>query len=469
MKYKTIAIILAPMLFLSAFSCQSTTPDNSEKTQPESDSTAEIASSLPERDFQNYPFTFLNGNTSYTYNNVTASEQNGETINDAIYKRNLDVEEMYNITIEEIISDNPQSDFTKSVTAQDNCFDIALLRMEWAFPAVLENQALNWNLIPHLNLDQPYWVQGSISGMSLMNNVYFAVSLFDVSHFESVRTFLFNKNMVAEYNMDSPYQLVKDGKWTLDKFYEMSLSTAQDLDNDGKWTANDQYGVIGYSNVLCNTLMTGVGSILSIGKDDNDMPYFDLDNEYNMERLLAVSKLFENKDGFVYKENDQNMFRDGKSLFLSCLFSEVIPLRDMEDDFGIIPAPKYDEQQSEYINLGGSPFFMVVPVTADNLDRTGAIMEALAMLSTDVIDTAYYDIVLKGKSSRDSESLEMLDLIFSTLEYYHPLANSYLNSPLADQYIWNGRSDFASYFASVKDQINTDIDTAMKTYSDNVK
>ena len=376
---------------------------------------------------------------------------------------------MYNITIEEIISENPQSDYTKSVVAQDNSFDIALLRMEWAFPAVLENQALNWNLIPHLNLDQPYWVQGSISGMSLMNNVYFAVSLFDVSHFESVRTFLFNKNMVAEYNMDSPYQLVKDGKWTLDKFYEMSLSTAQDLDNDGKWTANDQYGVIGYSNVLCNTLMTGVGSILSIGKDDNDMPYFDLDNEYNMERLLAVSKLFENKDGFVYKENDQNMFRDGKSLFLSCLFSEVIPLRDMEDDFGIIPTPKYDEQQSEYINLGGSPFFMVVPVTADNLDRTGTIMESLAMLSTDVIDTAYYDIVLKGKSSRDSESLEMLDLIFSTLEYYHPLANSYLNSPLADQYIWNGRSDFASYFASVKDQINTDIESAMKTYSDNVK
>lgn len=469
MKHKTIAIILAPMLSLSALSCQSPTPDNPEKTQPESDSTTEITSSLPERDFQKYPFTFLNGNTSYTYNNVTASEQNGETINDAIYKRNLDVEEMYNITIEEIISENPQSDYTKSVVAQDNSFDIALLRMEWAFPAVLENQALNWNLIPHLNLDQPYWVQGSISGMSLMNNVYFAVSLFDVSHFESVRTFLFNKNMVAEYNMDSPYQLVKDGKWTLDKFYEMSLSTAQDLDNDGKWTANDQYGVIGYSNVLCNTLMTGVGSILSIGKDDNDMPYFDLDNEYNMERLLAVSKLFENKDGFVYKENDQNMFRDGKSLFLSCLFSEVIPLRDMEDDFGIIPTPKYDEQQSEYINLGGSPFFMVVPVTADNLDRTGAIMESLAMLSTDVIDTAYYDIVLKGKSSRDSESLEMLDLIFSTLEYYHPLANSYLNSPLADQYIWNGRSDFASYFASVKDQINTDIESAMKTYSDNVK
>ena len=62
----------------------------------------------------------------------------------------------------------------------------------------------------------------------------------------------------------------------------------------------------------------------------------------------------------------------------------------------------------------------------------------------------------------------MLDLIFSTLQYYHPLANSYLNSPLADNYIWNGKTDFASYFASVKDKINSEIDDAMNTYNENV-
>ena len=85
-----------------------------------------------------------------------------------------------------------------------------------------------------------------------------------------------------------------------------------------------------------------------------------------------------------------------------------------------------------------------------------------------LIDKAMYDIVLKGKSSRDDESVEMLDLIFSTLQYYHPLANSYLNSPLADNYIWNGKTDFASYFASVKEKINAEIDDAMNTYNANV-
>lgn len=143
-------------------------------------------------------------------------------------------------------------------------------------------------------------------------------------------------------------------------------------------------------------------------------------------------------------------------------------MRDSETDFGIIPTPKWNEEQKEYINLGGSPFFMTVPITAEDLDRTGAVMEALAYDSMGLIDKAMYDIVLKGKSSRDEESSDMLDLIFSTLQYYHPLANSYLNTPLADNYIWKGKTDFSSYFASVKDKIQSDIDTAMKTYRENV-
>ncbi|MBQ7718939.1 MAG: hypothetical protein IJT56_00010, partial [Clostridia bacterium] len=131
--------------------------------------------------------------------------------------------------------------------------------------------------------------------------------------------------------------------------------------------------------------------------------------------------------------------------------------------------PKYDESQENYINLGGSPFFMTVPVTAPDLGRTGDVMETLASASAGVIDTAYYDVVLKGKVSRDDESEEMLDLIISTLEYYHPLANSYLNAPLADDYLWKGKTDFASYFASVKDSINAEIAEAIEKYKENVR
>lgn len=463
-----ISLLLAALLLTSCGgeSGEVTESQPIDTTEPEV-TTAEAV--LPDADFGGYEFTFLNGNTSYTYRSVVSEEQNGETMNDAIFLRNSNVEERYKIHISEVSSTSPQSDYTKSVQTGDNAFDIALLRMEWAFPVVLENSAVNWNNIPHLDLDRDYWVQGSLSGMSLCDNIYFGVSLFDTSHFESVRTFLFNKNMVDNYKLESPYDLVESGKWTISKLYEMGVSVGSDIDSDGAWTESDRYGVIGSSNVLCNTLMTGVGATLSISKDKNDEPYFDLDKEYSLDRLLAVSSLFRSKDGFVYTQNKQDIFRNGNALFLNCLFSEVVMLRDMDDDFGIIPAPKYDEDQNSYKNLGGSPFFMTVPVTASDLNRTGLIMESLAYYSQGLIDKSYYDIVLKGKSSRDDESIGMLDLIFATLNYYHPLANSYLNSPLADNYIWNGSTDFASYFASVKDKIQSDIDTAMQTYRDNVK
>lgn len=468
---RMISASLAAMLFLTA--CGNTTDAGNENTSAEKDSTSDTTTEesmpvLPERDFGGYEFTFLNIDKAYTYRSVVSEEQTGEPMNDAIYLRNRKVEDRYNIRIKEIDSGNPQQDFTKSVAAGDNNFDIGLLRMEWAFPIVLENGAMNWEDIPNIDIKKPWWIQSSISAMSLMNNVYFAVSQFDVSHYESVRAFLYNKRLVSEYNLESPYELVESGKWTLEKFHEQALIVSTDLDSNGKWGQNDQFGLLGGSNVICNTLMCGVGSILSIGKDENDMPYFNLDQNHYIDRLQAVAELFGNNDGFAFGGNGPGTFKDGRGLFLGCLLFETTVMRDMEDDFGILPTPKYNETQENYINLGGSPFFMTVPITTPDKDRTGAVMEALAYDSMGLIDTAYYDIILKGKASRDTESEKMLDLIFSTLEYYHPLANSYLNSPLADNYIWKGKTDFASYFASVKDKIQSDIDTAMKTYRENV-
>ena len=468
MKNKCWLILFLIAVMLTSSACGGETVPSAEDTTASetlAETETEQVFTLPEADYNGEEFTFLNGNVSYTYASVVATEQTGETMNDAIYQRNSAVEERYNIKIGEVITNDPQADYKKSVTTGDNSFDIALLRMEWAFPAVLENTVLSWDNIPYLQLEQDWWVQGSIESMSLMNKVYFAVSQFDTSHFESVRGFVYNKNMAEDLQLPSLYTLVREGKWTLDVFYDMCTKAAVDLDGNGKFTNNDCYGVATYPNVFGNTLMCGVGSILSIGKDKDDIPFFDLDSETHINNLIDVTKLFENKNGFMSTE--QPLFKSGQSLFRCCLMSEITSLRDMEDDFGILPAPKRDEEQKEYYNLGGSPFFMVVPNTAKDLERTGIMMEALAMESMGLIDTAYYDTILMGKTSRDEESVEMLALIFSTLDYYHPLANSYLNAPMTDKYICVGNADYASYFASVRDLINKDIETAIATFTAN--
>lgn len=151
-------------------------------------------------------------------------------------------------------------------------------------------------------------------------------------------------------------------------------------------------------------------------------------------------------------------------MFYINTLTTVNGMRDMADEFGIIPTPKYDEAQSEYCNYGGSPFYMVVPPTTEDLSRTGAVLEMLAYTSVGVVDIAYYDVLLQGKISRDADTRRMLDLIFSTQIYQTPIAQKYVQTDLAEQYIWKNNTDFASYFAKVRKKIESDIQSSVEAY-----
>jgi len=137
----------------------------------------------------------------------------------------------------------------------------------------------------------------------------------------------------------------------------------------------------------------------------------------------------------------------------------------MEDDFGVIPGPKYDEEQEEYYSLGGNPYFMIVPVTSRNLEKNGVIMEALAYESIGIIDTAFYNVFLQEKLSRDEDSPKMLDIIFGNLTYYYPLARNYVCQNITKK-IWQGNTDYASYFAQNESIIQGHIDNAVKNYAE---
>ena len=95
-------------------------------------------------------------------------------------------------------------------------------------------------------------------------------------------------------------------------------------------------------------------------------------------------------------------------------FHHVQQLRSMETDFGILPYPKYDEAQERYYSRVSYYNAPIVPVTNNNLELTGALLEYFNYISSETVIPAYYDIVLKSKTSRDNESQAMLDLIFDS-------------------------------------------------------
>ena len=482
MKHLSLPALLASLLISSALlSCGTTEPAATETQAVTNDladtavitetAEPEIKPDIPERDFGGYEFHILNGNMSewmmiYT---VDAEEETGDALNDAIYRRNSAVEEQYNVSLVEINDTSAHTMAKKAVAAGDSQYDLLLTVKANALDLVLQNYLTDYADVPYIDITAPWWVPGSISSMSIANRVFYGISAFDTTHYDGVRTFFFNKQLIEAYDLESPYDLVKDGKWTLDKLYELGMAVARDLDGDGKWGEGDQYGYCTWSSVGGQTLMTGSGANLSVHKDADDMPVYDMNSDYYLTRLSRVTEII-STDGFYNKlatsENNGGVeyFKAGRSLFYNETMGNAQKLRQMDIDFGIIPGPKWDEAQENYANCGGNPYFMCVLTTNADLERTGILMESMAYESMKTVKVAAYDEMLMGKVSRDNDSEAMLDIINSTLVYDHPIAATYLNTQITDNYMFKGKNDYASFFTKFESKITKEIQKYIDAY-----
>ena len=89
-------------------------------------------------------------------------------------------------------------------------------------------------------------------------------------------------------------------------------------------------------------------------------------------------------------------------------------MREKDVEFGIIPVPKSDASQENYIGFesawGVSGFF--VPYNLNDEEMVGYVTEAMAALSEKYLEPTYYDRALVKGSVYDQESKEMLDIIY---------------------------------------------------------
>ncbi|MHB1152225.1 MAG: hypothetical protein ACYC00_07915, partial [Eubacteriales bacterium] len=113
-----------------------------------------------------------------------------------------------------------------------------------------------------------------------------------------------------------------------------------------------------------------------------------------------------------------NMLIDNRLLFRLANIYNIKQFRDMIDDFGILPGPKFDESQENYYHLISThaSLGISVPITQTDPERVGLLLEALAYESAEVAK-AHYDVTLTGKFARDEESLVSLEIIFNSKVY----------------------------------------------------
>lgn len=384
---------------------------------------------LPEADFEGRAFRFLLYGDGVPRNwsvvDVIAEEIDGEVINDAIISRNRTLEERFNVTVEGTYSMNAASLISGSVRAGDDAFEAVWLQMSAAGTAAQEGLFYGYGNIPDIDLTKGYWDGSMIRDLSVGGEIYYLTG--DISTIDNQATWMmmFNKNMVQSHNLESPYGMVDAGTWVIDRFSSMIRDITTDIDGNGLLDKYDRYG-------LSTTADTVYGLFYSCGeriasKDGDDLPVFALNQE-------KVSSILENTVAVVSEESTllsgritgssdviadiRSAFEEDRALFYAEVMFHVTMLRQMETDFGIIPLPKYDENQENYITfVNPAATLLSVPVTSADTAFAGTVLEGMASASCRILTPAYYEIALKGKYARDDESAAMLDLLLVNRAY----------------------------------------------------
>lgn len=179
---------------------------------------------------------------------------------------------------------------------------------------------------------------------------------------------------------------------------------------------------------------------------------------------------FNQNDGFLYSSPgydrmaDVRAFSGSSSLFHVGIIGYASYLGDMEEDFGVLPFPKYDEAQEGYHSRVVGAWINVAPSVAPDPARTSAIMEALASESAKTVYSEYYESALKYRYLRDEQSIAMLELIKDTrtMDLGDTIFYSTVRGPLNDLFKVNAPG-LVSYLSSYSHAVDKLLQTTNET------
>ena len=482
-KMRIFAALLLCIIIFTA--CAADTGNDSAVTTKAADTTAagdtvsdetDIPYEYPEADYGGAELTLLNVSVLWDMLvEIDRLELNGEVLNDAVYNRNRNMEHMYNFTLKEVSYEGDNTAVTnaarQALMAGDDVYDIMYLTLPDVPALMLEGYFYNLKNIPELNLDQPWWDQQVVDAATIDDALFFATSAWHLMAFDGTWCLFFNEDMITDYNMDSPYDHIRNNTWTIDKISEY-VSSIANLNGDDSYAwnpnGNSVYGISAHVNMI-QKFIRGAGEKFAV-IGNNGYPEFVIENERFYSLVSKLSRIFKNGDGMTIRADTDDfnvelggymhIFTSGRSLFLTGEIKAAQLMRDVDFTFGILPYPKYDEKQDSYYSTPVHQMYVfLLPVTNPDPSFAATIADVMSYESYKNILPIYFDVVVSQKGLRNNDSIDMLNIIRDTrgIDIGEVFGwTSSLASGIADK-IFAGDDTAASNIASQKSNIETSI------------
>ncbi|MBQ7300981.1 MAG: hypothetical protein IJW77_14205 [Clostridia bacterium] len=411
---------------------------------------------LPEADYGGDVFRILSlpDNISWGRVSYSAEEEVGEILNDFIYSRNRAVEERYNTTIEEERSENIPSMVRNMVSAGLCDYHLISDYVKSIMTVAVNGYYINLHNVDSLNFDNPWWDKECTELLTMEDRLFVAFNDMNTQPLTQLACLLFNNGLISAFDLESPYQAVLDGRWTMDLFNSMSRAVSADVNGDGAMDEHDRFGFITGVGAF-SPWMTGGGQPLVL-IDKDGVPKIN----YGSEAAIAVAEKIDiavnDKTTAVYLNDVSwggSVFMNGRGLFRMDTMGSLESYRDSEMDIGALPIPKFDETQENYRTMMGNCSMGVsLPNTALDTDFAGNIIEALGAYSYIDLKNAYYEVTLKDKASRDEYTPMMLDIIVSSRTVDVSVINEFSWGNVVSSFLSSIRRNGAEQLASLQEK-----------------
>ncbi len=400
----------------------------------------------------------------------------GDIVNDALYERNIYVQEKLGLELEIVARDGAwgqhtafMSNVRQEVMAGDNTYDLISFYAYCNPMLSIDGVYMNLYDVENLDLTKPYWHQNMVENTAIYGKLYTVTGDIVLSAISDRTGMYFNKAKAEEYLPDlNLYEVVESGKWTHEYFGNLVKDVYNDVNGDTVKDENDFYGWD--ANSALDSWPSGAGLTYTKTGSDGRIEW-DYLNERNTNIIETFYVLCQEKGVFFIDKADSKRFLNGKNLFYGGSLGASANFRDMADDYGILPMPKYDEDQEMYMSGIGDNYSQIgVPITCEKTEKVGAFLELMAEQSYKYVTPAYFETALKVKYMRDDEASRMLDLIIEGAYYdFGVTYTSVLGNPVyttrQSMYHISGKN-FATLYAEKESELKTSLDELMSKFGE---
>ncbi len=415
----------------------------------------------------------------------TFEQVSGEPICDSIYYRDRALQERYGVKlVYEGACRNSVSIAGKTVETIEKQTMSQLDQVDlWEFSIVNASKLLYGgdyflplNSVKYVNMENEWWASDANNHLSINGKIFTGTGDVSLSYYGMPFCLAINKKIASEQQIDTMYgknvyDLVRDDEWTYEKMIAMSLGAAKDLDGDLAINPeDDQYG-FQYDMGCGYAFLTSIG--LSFSKVENGLPVVDMTSD---SITTAADWIRQNLGGdsthsiggYTKDTEITQIFSSGRSLFGSAQISHIASkMRNYNFNFGIVPMPKESEEQDNYYSYANIYYaaYMGVPSYAQNTDKVGFILEAMAYKSYNSVRGTYIETSVKDRANSADDS-EMLGVVLDTIYYDLNLVMNFGNTrEIYLKYIHGSIEGYTSNMTPANSLAQTELGKYIQSFS----